>query len=275
MTFEEDAETMAGASGNGDGKLNDSAATTSANSTSMTVPPVEPPLVGDVPMVGEKRLMQVKEKQRDKTRSMMLDHANQRVAAMALCLLAVVIGTGVGLGIGLQTDNPPESGSTPETGPGSTGTSPVVPTPGPTFNPTPDPTGFPVTVATLTPAELSRLDDCIEYIRDSNVTGETVLRQSRSPQNQAIQFMARGSLTIPTNSDEAYRFIERYALATFYYSTIDGPFPWDFRYNFINQDYTTCDWNDEDLEGVSRLGAFCDGGLGKVTRIQLRKWHRQ
>ena len=226
-----------------------------------TVPAAEPPLVGDVPMVGERRQMQLMVKR--KTLSL-----TELAVMMAILMAAVIIGLGVGLGVGLRETGgtgSPEVEAPEETGSES-------PTPSPTVfigvAATPAPTPGPSPRATLSQAVILRMNNIRSFLSTNGITPAETLGDDATPQSMAVRFLAEDTTAIPANIEGSYKFVERYALATLFYATALAPTGWDFRYNFIEKTRNVCRWNGRDLGDIETRGVECTNDVVDTIRIR-------
>mmetsp|Transcript_5212 Transcript_5212/g.6066 ORF Transcript_5212/g.6066 Transcript_5212/m.6066 type:complete len:679 (+) Transcript_5212:49-2085(+) len=91
-----------------------------------------------------------------------------------------------------------------------------------------------------------------------------------SPQTKAMQFMASGKNGIPESSEEAeVKWMERYALSVFYYST-NGP-SWVNQFRFHTNSLPTCQWfQNVPLTNGDNVpfGASCNSA-GRVSSIEF------
>lgn len=94
------------------------------------------------------------------------------------------------------------------------------------------------------------------------------LGREGSPQNEAAKWIAdQDILHLPTDDD---RFVERYALAVFYFA-LDGP-NWSYNLGFLTAE-DHCKWFQVGFGADDKaryVGAHCDGG-NKVKKIFFRK----
>lgn len=131
---------------------------------------------------------------------------------------------------------------------GATTSSPIAPTPDTSG---PSPTG----PTTNSPTDLSMVR-IMDVLTIASFDGGTSLAVDGTPQNQAFNWLLRTD-DVSVLSDE--RLIQRYALATLYYST-NGP-GWDKRGGFLTDD-DECDWISGD-DGAP----ICSGG--KLISLDL------
>ena len=113
--------------------------------------------------------------------------------------------------------------------------------------------------ATLAPGtHESRIGYVKSYLE--TFTDRKVLNRESSPQHKAAQWIAdEDVLHLPINDET---FLERYALATLYFST-DGP-NWENNLSFLTEK-PVCDWNQVVYAGddsTRYVGASCQGGKG-------------
>lgn len=143
------------------------------------------------------------------------------------------------------------------------------------------PTRSPVPAPTVPP--LVRQDRIIKYLADVGISTETQLTTIGTPQNRAVEWLAFDdglNMEVPDNGKKYTRFVERYVLAVFFYST-NGP-SWTYSMKFLTG-VDHCEWHDDFLTNggsIMRLGvADCNtvasseqtnGGL-LATVLSLRK----
>lgn len=132
------------------------------------------------------------------------------------------------------------------------------------------------TAASTDQAQRERLSAVASFLIDQDISYEFDVTTAGSPQNRAASFMAIEDgiqLQVPATEDDplAYEFIQRYALATFYYSL--GGESWDFSMNFLGPD-RTCLWF-QTLRTTTgqrnNFGASCNAD-GKISII-LMPWN--
>ena len=85
-------------------------------------------------------------------------------------------------------------------------------------------------------AQRVRLSSVASFLIDEGISFEDAVTTAGSPQNRAASFMAIedvAQLEVPLSKADplAFKFIQRYALATFYYAF--GGESWDFSMNFL------------------------------------------
>eukprot|EP00542_Grammatophora_oceanica_P014906 CAMPEP_0194033670 /NCGR_PEP_ID=MMETSP0009_2-20130614/6263_1 /TAXON_ID=210454 /ORGANISM="Grammatophora oceanica, Strain CCMP 410" /LENGTH=723 /DNA_ID=CAMNT_0038674387 /DNA_START=157 /DNA_END=2328 /DNA_ORIENTATION=+ len=113
----------------------------------------------------------------------------------------------------------------------------------------------------MTPA----LQEILTFLEQNEISEPSALYEPRSPQYKAAAWMANVcelqypvSLELSTNS----RFLQRYALTTFYYS-LDGD-NWDNKLNFLQPEEDECAWYEHitlgDGENIA-LGVTCGESL--------------
>lgn len=87
-----------------------------------------------------------------------------------------------------------------------------------------------------------RTEDVVKFL--SNFSDPDALQNEDSPQYRAARFLADESpvsLTIPAEGEDSSRFLQRYALAVFYYAT--GGDDWENSWNFLSNE-NECDWKE-------------------------------
>lgn len=134
-------------------------------------------------------------------------------------------------------------------------------------------------------SETTRYTEIETYIIETGISAEDAIKNSKSPQHRAAKWMANkdgARLPIPATPAIANHltFVERYALAVFYFAT-GGP-SWTNQLNFLSDNhvctwYTTFNMDDNDLDGdYITLGVHgcktVDTELIPFT-LFLRKWH--
>jgi hypothetical protein len=139
----------------------------------------------------------------------------------------------------------------------------------------------PVAAPTVPP--LVRKDRIIKYLADLGITSEIELTLSGTPQNMAVEWMAfddEFEIAIPDTPKKDSPFVERYALAVFYFSTNGGS--WTHGMKFLTGVHH-CEWHDDFLTntgsilrlGVSECATSESTGGGKLaTVLSLRKYYR-
>jgi len=93
-------------------------------------------------------------------------------------------------------------------------------------------------------AQRARVASVATFLIDEDVSFEDQVTTPGSPQNRAAAFMAiddAAQLEVPEykSAPDAFKFLQRYALAVFYYAM--GGESWDFALNFLTPD-ETCIW---------------------------------
>jgi len=129
-----------------------------------------------------------------------------------------------------------------------------------------------------------REDSIIKHFVNLGIATEAELTTAGTPQHNALTWLAfydEPFSKVPSTMRLHSRFVERYALAVFYFAT-NGP-AWTFKMNFLSG-IDHCDWNDDFLTatgtvlklGVSNCTYAAESDLwagGKmVTGLSLRKW---
>lgn len=135
----------------------------------------------------------------------------------------------------------------------------------------------PVTQSTLSDEQQRvRLASVVTFLIDEDISYEDAVTTPGSPQNRAAAFMAiddQAQLEVPGSrgEEEAFKFIQRYALAVYYYAL--GGEAWDFKMNFLTPD-STCIWF-QTLRTTTgqrnNFGAQCDED-GRISTI-LMPWN--
>lgn len=139
-------------------------------------------------------------------------------------------------------------------------------------------TNPPVTSTTTTapennsePAFVSRLPAAIQLLSEAGVSTKSILEQDGSPQQKAVLFVADKD-PAPVALNDADAFVERYALAVFFYSA--GGEEWINSMNFLSG-LPTCRWYINglaaDKKTQRKYGASCNDA-GMVARIHVRKY---
>ena len=146
------------------------------------------------------------------------------------------------LGVTLTTRSSP-SGPTPFRTSASTPAPTLAPTLAPT---TPAPTLAPTETSAPTATPLRR-DFMISVIQSRSAS--TTFSNSTSPQNQALDWILSDTYSYDGLSDD--RLVQRFALATLYYSTDGGNWDHGGWLESINE----CDWNSQDFNLCSQESA--------------------
>eukprot|EP00535_Pseudo-nitzschia_heimii_P011304 CAMPEP_0197192880 /NCGR_PEP_ID=MMETSP1423-20130617/25947_1 /TAXON_ID=476441 /ORGANISM="Pseudo-nitzschia heimii, Strain UNC1101" /LENGTH=707 /DNA_ID=CAMNT_0042645877 /DNA_START=84 /DNA_END=2207 /DNA_ORIENTATION=- len=116
-----------------------------------------------------------------------------------------------------------------------------------------------------------RFEEISTFVFDHHVSTLPNLRNTKSPEFRAAQFLAGGdayNATIGTYfSDEGRRLVERYVLALFYYQT--SGVHWDDDYNFLHP-IDHCKWHSKYTtpQGTFIKGIVCDEN-GFVTSMDV------
>ena len=150
------------------------------------------------------------------------------------------------------------------------------PAPRPTYSP-PSPTSTrpaPTPVPEMTGAEREKAARA--FLLTTGVSSEDDLKRSGSPQHLALKWISKEDslrVPIPSNPEDlgtykAQKFVQRYALATFYYST-EGD-SWFYPFSFLSGK-DECEWYEIHTEGeeVYFWGAHCEGGTDEGTVSQI------
>lgn len=113
----------------------------------------------------------------------------------------------------------------------------------------------------------TRVNDVVNYLSD-NFADRTSLTAKNSPQERAAQWIAdedKYNMDLPasTNYEDAFKFVQRYALAVLYFAWA-GDEKWIFNYQFLSEQ-DECDWNyqyktgdTDDDEDAFDLGVRCN-----------------
>lgn len=120
----------------------------------------------------------------------------------------------------------------------------------------------------------SREREVVNFLSD-NFADRTALEENDSPQKKAAQWIADEDyldMPIPTDSnyENAYKFVQRYALAVLYFA-LGGENQWIFDYQFLsNRD--ECEWNYQLIDGQDTydLGVMCNQDK-EVDYLFIRK----
>ena len=114
--------------------------------------------------------------------------------------------------------------------------------------------------------KFAKLEDALNFLLETRVSTEKDILNPRSPQYKAIRWMmmedpAKRPLPEDLLGDDAVRFVQRYALATFYFST-GGPTTWENQLNFLSADHECAWYTDEDEPGfiadMFAVGVTCN-----------------
>ena len=190
------------------------------------------------------------------------------------------------------------SGSSPSSSSGTSPTTPYVSPP--TFSPVPPPVSPPVsgsasspTFSTNVSSDTERLEQTLDYLVSSGVATMADLDSATTPQALAAVWIAINDefkmdipSTMATASSSIFyqsRFIERWSLAVFYYST-SGPI-WRYNLQFM-EPIDHCDWYETFIDttgSIVRMGVTMCERLGTadgeqrsedqmVKRIELCKF---
>lgn len=127
-------------------------------------------------------------------------------------------------------------------------------------------------------ARKAQFDDVLSYLAQANISTTKDMRQSNSPQNKAVTWLAEidnRNLAIPTNgvsSAPGYYFVTRYVLAVLYYSTAGEG--WNQQLDWLSGK-DLCNWNGLKLipsdSGTIPVytGAFCDLDQRVIRSLRL------
>jgi Leucine-rich repeat (LRR) protein len=122
----------------------------------------------------------------------------------------------------------------------------------------------------------SRFQETIAYLQQYHVDPTAALTTTGSPQFRAAQWMANvDEASLPLSHDDNGRFLQRYALVVFYYSTQTQSVTWKHSLNFLSKQ-DECEWNFKVQQGRnentsdsdSEMGVFCND-KDVVTRIVI------
>lgn len=130
-------------------------------------------------------------------------------------------------------------------------------------------------VGNFSGSDFSRVSDVRLWLLENGITEEIKLNDSSSPQAKAMEWIADGDgfkVNLPRNVND-FDFIQRYALAVFYF-TLGGE-QWTRKndYHFLSA-LATCAWNDPTVATDGRrfsLGVTCNLS-GQVAAIHIRKF---
>lgn len=130
-----------------------------------------------------------------------------------------------------------------------------------------------IALATVRP---SRMNDVVNFLSD-NFADRTALEENDSPQKKAAKWIAdQDPLNMPMPAsngyEDAYKFVQRYALAVLYFAW-GGDEEWVFDYNFLSKK-DECDWNTDyktsDSDQTFQLGVRCNDDK-EVDYLFMRK----
>lgn len=117
----------------------------------------------------------------------------------------------------------------------------------------------PAPTAAPTPAPTSTEQVLTSFLSSVSFDNGAAVETASTPQNEAMIWLA-GNVNLESYTNE--KKIQRYALATFYYST-NGP-DWDIEADWLS-DLDECLWYTDDI------GAFCsDGSVSRLDFYQSR-----
>jgi hypothetical protein len=128
----------------------------------------------------------------------------------------------------------------------------------------------------------SSIDEVIAIMANLGVSTLVALQTSGSPQNRAAIWLAEtdgANLAVPTDFDtglvELYKYITRYVMVVFYYSTL-GETAWDSQVGFMTS-FDVCRWYEKFLSGNQpyRKGVACDQETGLIIGLGISKWMRK
>ena len=223
------------------------------------------PDASQLPSVEEVRMSQSLAPDPNETKRRRKKCAIYGAVLIAVVLIATIIGVSVSKSksrSGGSTSSVQNTGSGP-----STTSTPPAPSPS-----QPAPTAAPE----MTNAEREKAARA--YLMTTGVSLEDDLADSSSPQHKALKWISKEDtlrVPIPSNPEDlgtskARKFVQRYALATFYYAT-EGD-NWFYPFSFLSGK-DECEWYEIHSEGeeVYFWGAHCEGGTdeGAVSQIWL------
>ena len=133
--------------------------------------------------------------------------------------------------------------------------------------------------STDTKNEKDRRERILNYIVANGVSNIADFDYVYSPQNQALNFMVHDQIKskyIPNieigesiDTSVGYKFITRYILSVFFYST-GGPTSWNFNL-FFNSDQEICDWFFVFNEPYGQLGVLCNRDSLDIVGLSFSK----
>ena len=125
-----------------------------------------------------------------------------------------------------------------------------------------------------------RRERILNYIVANGVSDIGDFDYVYSPQNQALNFMVHDQIKskyIPNieigesiDTDIGYKFLTRYILSVFFYST-GGPTSWNFNL-FFNSDQEICDWFFVFNEPYGQLGVLCNRDSMDIVGLSFSKF---
>eukprot|EP00563_Minutocellus_polymorphus_P004870 CAMPEP_0181043878 /NCGR_PEP_ID=MMETSP1070-20121207/12951_1 /TAXON_ID=265543 /ORGANISM="Minutocellus polymorphus, Strain NH13" /LENGTH=647 /DNA_ID=CAMNT_0023122253 /DNA_START=44 /DNA_END=1987 /DNA_ORIENTATION=+ len=187
----------------------------------------------------------------------------------AIFLAAVLVALIIGISVAVSKSKSRSGGTAQSAAPPAPVPSPTASAPAPT-QPAPTP------VPEMTDAEREKAARA--FLMTTGVSLEDDMTLSGSPQHKALKWISKEDtrrVPIPSNPEDlgttkARKFVQRYALATFYYAT-EGD-SWFYPFSFLS-DKDECEWYEIHTEGeeVYFWGAHCEGGSdeGAVSQIWL------
>jgi len=122
-----------------------------------------------------------------------------------------------------------------------------------------------------------REKEVVNFLSD-NFADRTALEEKDTPQKRAAKWIAdeddfKMPLPASTNYEDAYKFVQRYALAVMYFAW-SGEEKWIFNYQFLSNQ-NECDWNYKYKNGDDAdefdLGVKCNED-GEVNYLFMRKY---
>jgi hypothetical protein len=199
--------------------------------------------------------------------------------AICVCILLIILAMGIGAAIGVvvgrntvdsgdsnnQPIDPPTpveptppSESPPSTPPSESNPPQVVATPQPTpGQTTPAPTSQPSSMPSSLPTETPEM--LFAFLVANSFDGGASLRDEESPQFRAYEWLLSHT---DIDSMPDYKKLQRYALATFFYST-GGEDSWSgpAKVNWVNTEVDECEW-------AVTSGRQCDDGFN-ITNLAI------
>ena len=122
----------------------------------------------------------------------------------------------------------------------------------------------------------TRVNEVVNYLSDS-FADRSSLEAKDSPQKRAAKWIAdedKMNMNLPatTNYEDAFKFVQRYALAVLYFA-LSGEEKWIFNYQFLSEQ-DECDWNykykNGDSDDAFELGVKCNDD-GEIDYLFMRK----
>jgi len=114
----------------------------------------------------------------------------------------------------------------------------------------------------------SRMQGMVQFLSTNGITSYQDLTTSGTPQNQAVNWLANldaVQVNVPTQLITDQRFLQRYALVTFYYATGGGNNSWKESLQFLS-DQDECGWYERKVvldfvQEHTAFGVACDATL--------------